>query len=70
MTKLELKAMAEMVHESVTNESKHYGEDIDIYKNSVSYKKKSEIYAKVMSEYLGNEVKVNHESIFGLLDIE
>jgi len=71
LNKEELKAISEMIYENVSTESRLYGVDgQDIYKKSVNYREKSAIYEKVMSEYLGNEVKVNHNSIFGLLDLE
>lgn len=70
LTKQELKSMSEMIEESVKKECSLYGDDLDIYKKSESYKAKSNLYAKVMSEYYGTDYKINYESIFGLLDLE
>ena len=69
LSKEELKVLAEIVECDVRIESELYGNDIKVYKESPSYKIKSTIYGKIQSEYLGREVAVNDESIFGLLDI-
>jgi len=66
----ELKVLAEIVEKNICKESERYGSDLDVYKESESYKTKSKIYIKIQSEYFGREVTIKEDSIFGLLDIE
>ena len=65
----ELKEMLEMVSSNIMNESKKYG-DVKIYKESENYKVKSSVYEKLATEFYGRELKINENSIFGLLDLE
>jgi len=69
LNKAELKELAEMVERSIINESKLW-DDNKLYQQTDLYKFKSSIYVKIQSEYFGNPVTINEESIAGLLDIE
>jgi len=70
LNKAQLKVLAEIVYNDIITEAKIYGSnDIDIYKQSKSYQIKSKLYTTIQSEYFENEITINEESIFGLLDI-
>ena len=69
LNKKELKTLGNIMLLCIIKESERYS-DTAIYKQSPSYKEKSKLYAKIQSEYFGNEMTINEESIFGLLDLE
>ena len=67
-TKSELKDVAKMIEESILKESMNF-DTIKGYQQTESYKIKSALYVKILSEYYGSIVTINENSMFGLLDI-
>lgn len=65
----ELRAIASALEKDILNEADLYT-DVAIYKETKMYKTKSKAYIKIQSEVFGYEVKIDENSIFGILDLK